>query len=72
MNVNNIKSQIKWNLFRVPPDKLEEINDFIEFILYKEQKQKNMKIVNLEGIWEGIGFEKILNLEDSIREIRSK
>ena len=72
MNVNNIKSQIKWNLFRVPPDKLEEINDFIEFILYKEQKQKNMKIVNLEGIWEGIGFEKILNLEDSIREIHSK
>ena len=47
----------------LPGNKLDEISDFISFVLSRQKKQKR-KIVQLEGIWEGKGFEKLdLNKE---------
>jgi len=61
--------KIRRNLTKIPADKLLEINNFIEFILSgKKKKLKN--IVKFEGIWEGIGFEKITDLEAEIRKLR--
>ena len=59
---------IKKNLIQVPKYKLSEIN---EFILLKHQN-RSQKIVKFEGIWDGIGFEKITNLKSEIQQIRKK
>jgi hypothetical protein len=67
MTLNKTKTRLEI----IPGDKLEEINDFVEFILFKS-KHRPKKIVKLEGVWEGLGFEKIDNLESEIRKIRDK
>ena len=63
--------KIKTKLARVPEDKLMEIDDFIDFILFKS-KPGSKSIAKLEGIWEGLGFEKLDNLESDIRKIRKR
>ena len=67
MTLNKIRSK----LAKVPDDKLSEIDDFVEFILQKS-RSKGKKIVKLEGIWKGLGFEKIDNLESEIKKIRKE
>jgi len=67
MTINKIKSK----LVEVPIEKLPDIFNFIEFVLQKS-KPGLKKIVKLEGIWKGLGFEKIDNLESEIRVIRKK
>lgn len=63
--------KIKQKLSKIPDDKLMEIGDFIDSILVKSQKS-SPSIVKLEGIWEGLGFEKIQNLEPDIKKIRKE
>jgi len=65
-----MKSKIKWNLTRLSPKEVEEVNNLVQSLL--EQKKTERRIVNLEGIWEGIGFEKILDLEGEIKKIRKE
>ncbi len=65
-------TKIKRNLFKIPMDKLGEINDFIEFILKKSESGSSKRVEKLEGIWEGIGFERIVDLDESIRELRGE
>ena len=61
--------KIRRNLTKIPSDKLLEVNNFIEFILSgKKKKLKN--IVRFEGIWEGIGFDNITDLEIEIKKLR--
>jgi len=62
--------KIKQKLSKVPEDKLKEINDFIELII--KSKIQSPNIVKFEGIWEGLGFEKINDLESDIRQIRKE
>ena len=62
--------KIKQKLSKVPEDKLEEINDFIELII--KSKSHSPNIVKFEGIWRGLGFEKINDLESDIRQIREE
>jgi hypothetical protein len=64
--------QIKSKLSEVPDEKLTEIYDFVEFILHKSQPKQpeKKKIVKLGGLWKGLGFEKIKDLESEIRKIR--
>jgi len=66
-----ILQKIKSKLDRVPEDKLGGIDDFIDFILFKS-KPGNRNIAKLEGIWEGLGFEKLDNLESEIMKIRKE
>lgn len=67
-NVNVYK--IKQKLSKVPEYRLKEINDFIELIL--KSKVHSPNIVKFEGIWEGLGFEKINDLESDIHQIRKE
>lgn len=62
--------KIKQKLSKVPKDRLKEIDDFIELILKSNIHSAN--IVKFEGIWEGLGFEKINDLESEIRRIRKR
>ncbi|MBW2000601.1 MAG: hypothetical protein JRJ29_21910 [Deltaproteobacteria bacterium] len=59
-------SEIKKKLARLPGHKLEEINDFIEFLLSKDRSRER-RIVQMKGVWAGKGFEKL----DLRREIKN-
>jgi alanyl-tRNA synthetase len=66
MNMQAIDlTEIKHDLATLPPDKLRRIRDFV-----RSMKPREKKIEALEGIWEGLGFEKIDNLEEEIRKFR--
>ncbi|MCK4761014.1 MAG: hypothetical protein KAW12_02370 [Candidatus Aminicenantes bacterium] len=59
MNTENLKKiEIVSNLSFVPTDKLDEINDFIQYIMYKN-KVKKKKPLSVWGIWKNKGFEEI-------------
>lgn len=55
----------------IPENKLDEIIDYIEFILSKSNIEKK-KSDNLKGIWKNKGFEKISNLEDELINLRKE
>ena len=63
-------AKINKDLTLIPEDKLDEVVNFIEFILSKS-KTKKRELVNLEGIWEGKGFEK-LDLEKELKVARKE
>ena len=63
-------TKVKKNLLKIPKTKLAELNDFIEFILMKTESGQSRRIEKLEGIWKGLGFERIPDLERSIRDLR--
>lgn len=63
-------TKVKQKLYKIPPDKLQEIDDFIDFVLTKTRSKPSRRIEKLEGIWKGLCFERILDLDESIREIR--
>ena len=65
-------AKVKQNLFKIPKARLAEINDFIEFILSKTDSSRFKRAERLEGIWQGLGFERISDLDNSIREIREE
>ena len=65
-------AKVKQNLFKIPKARLAEINDFIEFILSKTESNRLKQAEKLEGIWQGLGFERISDLDNSIREIRDE
>jgi len=58
-------------LSQLPNDKLNEVRDFIEFVLSRQQTQKK-KVVKLRGIWSNKGFEKIGNLEKELKAIQKE
>ena len=62
--------QIKKKLLKMPDEKVEEIGDFVEFVYSKLYLKKGKKIEKLEGIWEGLGFDKISDIEQEIADIR--
>jgi hypothetical protein len=65
-------AKVKRNLVRVPKARLDEVNDFIEFLLSKSKSSRLRRVAKLEGIWQGLGFEQIPDLGTSIRDIRGE
>jgi hypothetical protein len=68
ININIVKQ----NLLKIPKTRLAELNDFIESILRKTDSFQSKRVEKLEGIWKNLGFEKIPDLNKSIREIRNE
>lgn len=62
-------TEIQKDLYLLPEPKLDEVKDFIEFILFKSLAQEKC-VVQLKGIWANKGFEKIDNLEAELKELR--
>ena len=50
--------EIKKKLSRVPGHKLDEVDDFLGFILSRH-KGEGKQNIRMQGIWTGKGFEKI-------------
>ena len=63
---------IQRNLERLPPEKLRSVEDYIAFLLSSSADEPAPAVVSLEGIWEGLGFEKIEPLEEAVRSVRSE
>lgn len=71
MQDTNMKlNEIKKKLYRLPDHKLEEVDDFLGFLLSKE-KGETGKVVQMKGVWAGKGFEK-LNLRKEIKKGRQE
>ncbi len=69
MNTAHLKKlEIISNLSFVPMDKLEEISNFIEYILFKNKAQ-HKKPISVRGIWKNKGFEKI-DVEQELKDLR--
>ncbi|HOF00900.1 MAG TPA: DUF2281 domain-containing protein [Spirochaetota bacterium] len=66
-----IKEKIKMNINKMPEEYLKDIDNYIEYILFKSSK-KNAMSEKFEGIWKDIGFEKIIDVDNEIRNIRNK
>lgn len=63
--------KVRKNLHKISSDKLDEVNDFLEFLL-KKNKNKKKHIQSLEGFWSNLGLEKIKNCEEQLRTIRKE
>ena len=62
--------EIQTNLPLLSEQKLDEVKDFVGFILSKSHVPKR-KVVKLKGIWQNKGFEKI-DLESEVKSIRKE
>jgi|GEM_PF-820552 len=57
----------------VPPERLNEIDTFIRFILSQSkitERNRKREPKTLAGIWKNKGFEKIANIDDEIQKLR--
>jgi len=71
MSTTGLKvAEIKKDLALLPEDKLDEVKDFISFVLSRN-KEKKKKIVQMKGIWKGKGFEK-LNIDKELKVARKE
>jgi hypothetical protein len=71
MNTRAIElTEIKRDLANLPANKLAEVREYIRKLLPKSQEKKEVQ--SLEGIWAGLGWEKIEDLEGEIRKLRKE
>ena len=71
MSTTGLKvAEIKKDIALLPEDKLDEVKDFISFVLSRS-KEKKKKIVHMKGIWKGKGFEK-LNINKELKVARKE
>ena len=63
--------KMKGNLEKLPPEKIAELSDYVDFLLSKTSQSEDRKIQKLEGIWVGLGFEN-LDIEKEISKLRSE
>jgi len=71
MSTTGLKvAEIKKDIALLPEDKLDEVKDFISFVLSRN-KEKKKKIVQMKGIWKGKGFEK-LNIDKELKVARKE
>ncbi len=65
------KTELINKISLIPEQKLEEVSDFIDFIIVRSKKILS-ETGTLEGIWKDKGFEKIQDLEAEIIEVRKE
>ncbi|HET6400690.1 MAG TPA: hypothetical protein VFH95_04745 [Candidatus Kapabacteria bacterium] len=63
-------TEIKRDLANLPADKLAEVREYVRKLL-KNIRPNPGHVESLEGIWEGLGWEK-LDLEEEIRTLRGE
>lgn len=72
MNLSAIrKMEISSLLSLIPDDKLNQVEKYVNTILSKSKIiTKNNR--SLKGIWKNKGFDKIIDLEAEIKEVRKQ
>ncbi len=72
MKTNTIKKiELQKEINLLPNNKLSEVKKYIDSLFEREHIKKPAK-KNLKGVWKGLGFEKIPNLEKEIRRARKE
>jgi len=75
-NENMLKKfEIIRSLSYVPDERLQEIDNFIRFILYQsriETGRRKKEPATLAGIWKDKGFDKIHDLDKEIKKMRKE
>ena len=66
------QQNILQNLKCLPKNKLKEVDDFIQFLVFKSKTKVKEKSKSLEGIWEDIGFEKLVDIDAEIIKMRKE
>ena len=69
------KFEIMRELSYVPDERLEEVDNFIKFILYRyniKAGTRKKEPGTLAGIWKNKGFEKIPDLDKEIKNMRKE
>ncbi len=64
-------TEIKRDLANLPADKLAEVREYVRKLLQKSRPTPS-DVESLEGIWEGLGWEKIDDLEGEVRKMRKE
>jgi len=71
MSTTGLKiAEIKKDLALLSEDKLDEVKDFISFVLSRNKEEKK-RIVQMKGIWKGKGFEN-LNIDKELKVARKE
>ena len=71
MSTTGLKvAEIKKDIALLPEDKLDEVKEFISFVLTRN-KEKKKKIVQMKGIWKGKAYEK-LNINKELKVARKE
>ncbi|MFH1490807.1 MAG: DUF2281 domain-containing protein [Pseudomonadota bacterium] len=63
-------NDIRKKLSRLPENKLDEVNDFVTFLLSRHEGGEK-KNIRMKGIWAGKGFEK-MDIEKEVRNRRKE
>jgi hypothetical protein len=69
------KYAIMRELSYIAPERLNEVETFIKFILFQSKigiNKRKREPKTLAGIWKNKGFEKIANLDEEIRKLRQE
>ncbi len=61
--------ELKTKISKLPDSKIGEVAALVDSILAETENQSKRR-GSLEGIWRDIGFEKIMDLEAEIKEVR--
>ena len=71
---NNVftRQNLLGNLKYLPPNKLQEVDDFVQFLLFQNKTKIKEENDSFAGIWANIGFEKIVDLDTEINSIRKE
>ena len=69
-NASNSLDDIRKKLSRLPEHKLDEVNDFVTFLLSKHEREEK-KNVRMKEIWAGKGFEK-MDVEKEVKKGRKE
>ncbi len=68
-----INQNIIQNLSFLQSKELKEVETFVKFLLFKNKQFENKsEPKTLSGIWENIGFEKIIDLDSEINSVREE
>ena len=72
MNKQKIKQhELKEKIFKIPPELINDVENFLENILKKTIKTKPER-GSLEGIWRETKFAKMKNIEEEIKQIKKE
>ena len=63
---------VKQKVYELPSESLQEVYDFMEFLVMKAERAQAKRIRELEGLWEGLRFEQLSSLEEDIRALRDE
>ena len=63
-------TMVKQKISDLPENRLQEVYDFIDFLVRTKSPEPTPRIKKLEGIWAGLGFERLADVEQEICELR--